>query len=58
MLVTIKEFADNHKVTTQAVRYLINSGNIKCKVKFGVKLIESSFDYSPVRGRGRKKKND
>jgi len=59
--ITIKQFADKHGVTRQAVEYALEK---KIKVRFGIKVINENTEYTPVLGRGRKpakkkgKKND
>jgi predicted DNA-binding protein YlxM (UPF0122 family) len=39
-LVTIKEFADKHNVSPQAIRYQIKQGHLNCVIKFGLQLID------------------
>lgn len=46
-LVTIKEFADKHNVSPQAIRYQIKQGHLNCVVKFGLQLIDFRTKYKP-----------
>ena len=53
-LITIKEFAEKHEVTRQAIEAAIKAGSLKTKKKFGVTVISEKAKYEPIRGRGRK----
>lgn len=53
-LITIKQFAEKHKVTRQAIEYAIKSGKLKAKEKFGVTVISDKAKYEPNENMGPK----
>ncbi len=52
--ITIKQFAEKHGVTRQAIEAAIEAKKLKCKTKFGLKVISESANYEPNKNMGPK----
>lgn len=52
--ITIKQFAEKHGVTRQAIEAAIKSGKLKSTVKFGVTVISENAKYEPNKNMGPK----
>lgn len=52
--ITIKQFAEKHGVTRQAIEAAIKSGKLKAKSKFGVTVISENAKYEPNKNMGPK----
>lgn len=54
MLITIKQFAEKHGVTRQAIEAAIKAGKLKSTKKLGVKVISDKAKYEPNENMGPK----
>ena len=47
--ITIKQFAKKHKVTRQAIEYLILKKRLKVVKQFGINLVNEKEKYKKIR---------
>lgn len=52
--ITVKQFAEKHNVTRQAITAAIKAKTLKSTERFGITVISENAEYDPVRGRGKK----